>query len=108
MSCWLSSGRPSSNAARLVFSNQVVDAAWRTTCPYTRAPTLDTVFSLCLQIKSWYDLGERNLTLLHCSSNRPNVGILAACFLKFIGAFEHAAHAYDFYCSKRYTPHRPT
>jgi hypothetical protein len=84
-------------------ANQVIDTQWRTVCPFTRAPLLETVFALCLSIKSWYDLNERNLSMLHCPAGRPNAGIAIACFLKYIGAFEHAAHAYDFYCSKRYS-----
>ena len=65
-------------------------------------PILETIFALCHSIKSWYDLNEKNLTLIHCPVGQANTGIVIACLLKYIGAFEHAAHAYDFYCSKRY------
>lgn len=75
---------------------------WQTPSPYTRAPNLQTVWSLCYSIKSWCDLNDRNLTLIHCPPGQPSTGILIACLLKYIGAFDHAAHAYDFYCSKRY------
>lgn len=90
-----------SQLVKSTFRNQIIDANWKTPCQYTRAPLLQTIFSLCHSIKSWYDLNEKNITLIHCPSGHPNTGILIACLLKYIGAFEHAAHAYDFYCSKR-------
>ncbi len=48
-----------------------------------------------------YDLDERNLAVIYCPHGQPNTGILIACLLKYIGAFETTAQAYDFYCSKR-------
>jgi hypothetical protein len=93
--------KPLSNLVKTAFQYQVIDAHWKTPCQYTRAPLLETIFSLCQGIKSWYDLNERNLTIIHCPTGQPNSGIVIACLLKYIGAFEHAAHAYDFYCSKR-------
>lgn len=81
--------------------NQILDAQWRTPCQYSRAPTLDTVFSLCRSIKSWCDLSEKHRVLVHCPPGQGHTGIVIACLLKYIGAFRHAAHAYDFYCNKR-------
>ena len=86
---------------RAAVTNQVIDAHWKTPCQYTRAPMLETVFALCESIKSWYDLNEKNLAIIHCPPGHPYTGIIIACLLKYIGAFEHATHAYDFYCSKR-------
>eukprot|EP01038_Epipyxis_sp_PR26KG_P012794 gene12794-17153_t len=83
------------------FQNQILDVPWKSPCQYTRAPTLNNVFSLCYSIKSWYDLNEKNLAIIHCPKGQPSTGILIACLLKFIGAFEYSAQAYDFYCSKR-------
>lgn len=98
---WNLGSKPLSNVVKMAFQNQIIDAHWKTPCQYTRAPLLETVFSLCQSIKSWYDINERNLTIVHCPTGQPSTGIVIACLLKYIGAFEHAAHAYDFYCSKR-------
>jgi len=48
-------------------------------------------------------LHVKHLAIIHCPAGHPSTGIVVACLLKYIGAFEHAAHAYDFYCSKRFT-----
>lgn len=63
---------------------------------------LECVFSLCESVKSWYDLNDKNLSIIHCPQGYPSTGILIACLLKYIGAFEKAEQAYDFYCNKRY------
>lgn len=78
-----------------------MDVIWKTPCQYTKAPLLETIFSICQSIKSWYDLHQKHLTIIHCPKGQPSTGIVIACLLKYIGAFEHAAHAYDFYCCKR-------
>jgi hypothetical protein len=93
--------KPMSNVVKVACQNQIIDAHWKTPCQYTRAPLLETVFCLCQSIKAWYDLNERNITIIHCPTGQPSTGIVIACLLKYIGAFEHASHAYDFYCSKR-------
>eukprot|EP01038_Epipyxis_sp_PR26KG_P012149 gene12149-16266_t len=98
---WNLGARPISSYCLQAFQNQIIDAPWKSPCQYTRAPTLDSVFSLCHSIKSWYDLNEKNLAIIHCPKGQPSTGILIACLLKFIGAFEYSAQAYDFYCSKR-------
>ena len=48
-----------------------------------------------------YDLHEKNLAIIHCPSGHPSTGILIACLLKYIGAFNKSEDAYDFYCTKR-------
>ncbi len=68
---------------------------------HTKAPLLHELFRLCQSIKSWYDLNDKNLAVIRCPPNVPSAGILVACLLKYIGAFERSAVAYDFYCSKR-------
>lgn len=83
------------------FNNQIIDITWKTLCQYTRAPLLDSIFQICNSIKSWCDIYEKNLTIVYCPSSQSSTGIVIACYLKYIGAFKHATHAYDFYCSKR-------
>jgi hypothetical protein len=96
------SGKALPQTVKLAFNMQVIDVPWKTPCQYTKAPLLETVFALCQSIKSWYDLHEKHLAIIHCPAGHPSTGIIVACLLKYIGAFDHAAHAYDFYCSKRF------
>jgi len=98
---WNLGGKPLPQTVKLAFNMQIIDVPWKTPCQYTKAPLLQTVFSLCQSIKSWYDLHEKHLAIVHCPAGHPSTGIVIACLLKYIGAFDHAAHAYDFYCSKR-------
>jgi hypothetical protein len=88
-------------SCRAVLHNQVLDVAWRCPCAHTKAPVLDCVFKLCESVKAWYDLNEKNLAIIHCPPNYPSTGILVACLLKYIGAFDKAEQAYDFYCNRR-------
>lgn len=81
--------------------NQVIDAPWVTPGHFTQAPSLDCIFSQCYSIKSWLDLRSDHVAIVHCSNGRSRSGILIACLLKYIGAFDHASQAFDFFCSAR-------
>ena len=95
------SAREVPQACRAMFNNQVLDVQWKSPSKFTKAPVLECVFALCESVKSWYDLNDKNLAIIHCPKGYPNSGILIACFLKYIGAFEKAEQAYDFYCDRR-------
>eukprot|EP00606_Chrysophyceae_sp_TOSAG23-5_P000002 GSChrysophyteH2.ASY1.ANO1.805.1 assembled CDS len=60
-----------------------------------------TPFSLCYSIKTWLDLHSDHVAVVYCQNGRSRSGILIACFLKFISAFETTSHAFDFFCSSR-------
>eukprot|EP01036_Dinobryon_divergens_P029179 gene29179-38245_t len=62
---WNIGGKSWSSTCRTAFSNQVIDCQ--------------------------YDLDERNLAVIYCPHGQPNTGILIACLLKYIGAFETTA-----------------
>lgn len=81
--------------------NQIIDAPWVTPGQFTQAPSLDCIFSQCYSIKSWLDLRNDHVAIVHCSNGRSRSGILIACLLKYIGAFTHASQAFDFFCSAR-------
>jgi hypothetical protein len=85
--------------------NQIIDAPWVTPGQFTQAPSLDCIFSQCYSIKSWLDLRSDHVAIVHCSNGRSRSGILIACLLKYIGAFDHASQAFDFFCSARYELH---
>lgn len=84
-----------------MFHNQVIDVSWKTPCKFAKAPALECVFSLCESVKSWYDLNDKNLAIIHCPQGHPSTGVLIACLLKYIGAFEKSEAAYDFYRNRR-------
>jgi hypothetical protein len=46
-------------------------------------------------------MNSNNVAIIHCNNGRSRTGILIACLLKLIGAFEHSAQAFDFFCSAR-------
>lgn len=95
------SGKPVSSIIQSKMNNQVVDNPWVTPGHFTQAPSLDCIFSLCYSIKSWLDLKKENIAILHCANGRSRTGILMACFLRYIGAFEHTSDAFDFFCATR-------
>jgi hypothetical protein len=99
--CVTFSGKELPPSTRPMFNNQVIDVEWKTPCSYTKAPLLDCIFRLCESVKSWYDLHDKNLAIIHCPTGHPGTGILIACLMKYIGAFERADQAYDFYCQRR-------
>jgi hypothetical protein len=98
------SGKSFSVEGKAKLKNQILDAPWVTPGQFTQAPSLDCIFAQCYSIKSWLDLRSDHIAIVHCSNGRSRSGILIACLLKYIGAFEHAAHAFDFFCSARYAP----
>ena len=98
---WNLSGKPFSSHIKSKFKCQILDAAWVTPGQFTQAPSLECIFSLCYSIKSWLDLRNDHVAIVHCANGRSRSGILVACLLKYIGAFEHSSHAFDFFCSAR-------
>ena len=80
---------------------QLMDVPWVTPGQFTQAPSLECVFSQCYALKSWLDLGEDHVIVVHCTNGRSRTGILISCFLKYIGAFSGANSAFDFFCDKR-------
>ena len=95
------SGKPISVLLRSRLKNQVLDAPWSTPGQFTQCPSLDSVFAQCYSVKSWLDLRSDHVAIVHCSNGRSRTGILIACLLKYIGAFENSAHAFGFFCSAR-------
>ncbi len=95
------SGKPISALLRSRLKNQVLDAPWSTPGQFTQCPSLDSVFAQCYSVKSWLDLRSDHVAIVHCSNGRSRTGILIACLLKYIGAFENSAHAFGFFCSAR-------
>lgn len=95
------SGKSLSSDGKVKLKNQVIDAPWVTPGQFTQAPSLDCIFSQCYSIKSWLDLRSDHVAIVHCSNGRSRSGILIACLLKYIGAFDHASAAFDFFCSAR-------
>ncbi len=86
-----------------IFRNQVIDCSWGSPDVHSKAPRLHELLLLCHGIKSWCDLDDKNLAVICCPSGSPAAGILVACLLKYIGAFDLSTVAYNFYCSKRCT-----
>ena len=54
-----------------------------------------------LFVTALLDLRSDHVAIVHCSNGRSRSGILIACLLKYIGAFDHASAAFDFFCSAR-------
>ena len=86
---------------RTKLKNQFIDAPWVTPGQFTQAPSLECIFAQCDSIKSWLDLGSDHVAVVHCSNGKSRTGILIACLLKLIGAFELASNAFDFFCGAR-------
>lgn len=97
----LGASKPLSPEFTESFHNQILECPWKTPSQYTRAPNLSVLVNVCHSIKSWLDLYEKNICIIHCPIGQPYTGIVIACLLKYIKAFDHSSHAYDFYCSKR-------
>lgn len=67
----------------------------------TQAPSLDCILDLCYSIKAWLDIGNENIAIIHCANGKSRSGILIACFLKYIRAFDFTADAFHFFCTTR-------
>ena len=68
---------------------------------FTQAPSLECVFRQCYSIKAWLDLKDDHIAILHCGNGKYRTGILMACYLKYIGAFEKSTEAFDYFCGIR-------
>mmetsp|Transcript_3581 Transcript_3581/g.5570 ORF Transcript_3581/g.5570 Transcript_3581/m.5570 type:complete len:1660 (+) Transcript_3581:100-5079(+) len=98
---WNISGKEFSSEVSSKLNYQVIDNPWVTPGHFTQLPSLDCVFRQCYSIKAWLDLSSENVAILHCSNGRLRTGILMACFLKYIGAFEYSLDAFDFFYGAR-------
>ena len=95
------SGRPLSAEGQGKLNNQIIDASW--VCPgQSETPSVGSIIAQCRSIKSWLDIRHDNIAFVHCSNGRTRSGVLVACLLKYIGAFERASDAFDFFCRTRY------
>lgn len=101
MMIWNLSGKPFSQSCKLKLKNQILEYPWITPGPFTQAPTLSCLFSLCYSVKSWLDLSGDHVAVIHCGNGRSRSGILIACLLKYMKAFDLTSFAFDFFCSAR-------
>lgn len=99
---WNLSGKhlSSDNVAKL--NGQTVDVPWVTPNSCTQVPSLECILAQCFSIKSWLDISSDHVVIVHCSNGRSRSGILIACLLKYIGAFDFSYQAFEFFCSARY------
>jgi protein tyrosine phosphatase len=95
------SGKPFSSTIRSRLNNQVIEINWQTPGQFTQAPSISSIFLLCYSIKSWLDLRDDHVAVVHCANGRSRTGVLIACLLKYIGAFENATDAFEFFCNAR-------
>ena len=95
------SGKPLPAALKAKLKSQILECTWATPGQFTQAPSLDCIFQQCYSIKSWLDLRNDHIAIIHCSNGRSRTGILIACLLKYMGAFEQSAQAFSFFCSAR-------
>lgn len=86
---------------KAAFSNRVVDAPWITPGQFTHLPTFSCIHSLCYSVKSWLDISVDNIAIIHCGNGKSRTGILIACLLKYIKAFERASQAFEYFNSAR-------
>ena len=98
---WNLSDKNMAPGVRSQWDKQVLEAPWTTPAQFSQVPSLECMLSNCYAIKSWLDLRDKNVAVVHCTDGKRRTGILVACYLKYIGAFEHTAHAFDFFCNSR-------
>ena len=82
--------------------NQISECIWKTPGQFTQAPSIDCLILHCLSLKSWLDLSSNHVAIVYCANGRSRSGILVACLLKQMGAFERSSSAFDFFCNARY------
>jgi hypothetical protein len=68
----------------------------------TQLPNMECILAQCFSIKSFLDVSSNHVAIVHCSNGRSRSGILIACLLKYIGAFDYSYQAFDFFCNARY------
>ena len=98
---WNLSEKPWSSKLKTSLKNHVIDAPWKTPGQYSQLPTLVCAHSLCYSVKSWLDLSSDNIAIIHCRNGKSRTGILIACLLKYMRAFESAVDAFEFFNGAR-------
>ena len=98
---WNLSGKPFSSSSKEALNFQILEPPWLTPGQFTQAPSLECLFTQCHSIKTWLDLDSNHVAVIHCANGRSRSGILIACLLKQMGAFEQSSLAFDFFCSAR-------
>lgn len=96
------SERPLPSEIRSKLKNQVINAPWLTPGSSSQVPSIDSILTQCYSIKSWLDIQSDHIAIVHCTTGRSRSGILVGCLLKYIGAFDYASEAFDFFCRTRY------
>lgn len=86
---------------RQAVSNQIIDVKLKPVCAGSTTPTLDTVLSMLKSVVSWNTMCEDHIAVIHCPSDSPYGGIIAACLLKYIDEYKTSSEGYDYYCQQR-------
>ena len=99
---YICSGKPCPPSTADVLNNQILDCQWETPGQFTQAPSLECLVKYCHSVKSWLDLGSNHIAIIYCANGRSRTGILIACLLKEMKAFEKSSLAFDYFCGARY------
>ena len=98
---WNLSDKVFTPSMRRQLNKQMLEGPWETPAQFSQVPSLACLLTNCYAIKSWLDLRDSHVAIVHCTDGKRRTGILIACFLRYIGAFEHTSDAFDFFCTTR-------
>ena len=90
-----------------LFHHQIAEVTWHTPGIFTHAPSIQSILAVCYIIKGWLDINISNkhatpACLIHCSNGKTRTGIVIACILKYTGAYDSCAEAFQMFCRLRY------
>ncbi len=81
--------------------NNVLKVEWERSSGLSQIPSLNSLFPIVKSINSWCDVSVDNIVILHCPGASPRSGLVAACWLKYIGACKSMSLAYEYVCNLR-------
>lgn len=79
------------------FNAKIAEAGW----PMRKAPTLQTLVSLCRSMHSWLKQDIRNVCIIHCLDGKASSAVLVCSFLVFCHLFQTPEEALQMFAIKR-------
>ncbi|XP_067135354.1 cyclin-G-associated kinase isoform X2 [Centruroides vittatus] len=79
------------------FNAKIAEAGW----PMRKAPTLQTLISLCRSMHSWLKQDIRNVCIIHCLDGKASSAVLVCSFLVFCHLFQTPEEALQMFAIKR-------
>ncbi|KAL3923123.1 MAG: hypothetical protein SGILL_001834 [Bacillariaceae sp.] len=92
---------PPDDRTLLLFRRQIVQLGWWSACLDRSAlPSIPRILKACYAIHAYLQLNPANVALVYCENGRSRSGVVAACYLRFVGLVESTEEGFLYFLSR--------